>query len=249
MTEWSNLWQLPFNETKCKVLHVGTRNPRHSYTMGGLELEQVTIEKDLGIHLDSVLKFRKQAASAAAKGNQMLALVRRSFCCIDMVTLPLLYKSLVRPHLEYGNVIWGPFNRADQRLIERVQRRATKLVPELKHLSYQERLRCLKLPSLYHRRRRGDMITIFQILSGGVNIQPDRFFEPAVSTITRGHGLKLRKPNATSRVRRNVLSVRAINDWNALPPSVVLSTTLNQFKSRLDNHWGDVSFTIPVQDQ
>ena len=86
--------------------------------MGDLELEQVTIERDLGIHLDSVLKFSKQAASAAAKGNQMLALVR-SFCCIDMVTLPLLYKTLVRPHLEYGNVIWGPFNRADQRLIER----------------------------------------------------------------------------------------------------------------------------------
>ena len=53
----------------------------------------------------------------------MLALVKRSFACIDTVTLPLLYKSLVRPHLEYGNLVWGPFNRADQKLVERVQRR------------------------------------------------------------------------------------------------------------------------------
>ena len=103
MTEWSNLWQLPFNETKCKVIHVGTRNLCHSYTMGDLKLEQVTIEKDLGIHLDSVLKFRKQAASADAKGNQMLALVRRSVCYIEPC-LSWLLKTLLRPHLEYGNV-------------------------------------------------------------------------------------------------------------------------------------------------
>ena len=166
--------------------------------MRGLELQTVATEKDLGVHIDSSLKFRKQAASAAAKGNQVLALVKRPFCCIDMVTLPLLYKMMVRPHLEYGNLIWGPFNRADQRLIERVQRRATKLVPELKHLPYQERLKNLKLPSLYHRRRRGDMIAVYQILTGGVNMQADQFFEPATSTTTRGHHLKLRKPQAST---------------------------------------------------
>ena len=155
---------------------------------------------------------------------------------------------MVRPHLEYGNLIWGPFNRTDQRLIEHVQRRATKLVPELKHLPYQERLKNLKLPSLYHRRQRGDMIAVYQILTGGVNMQADQFFEPATSTTTRGHHLKLRKPQASTRVRRNTISVRTINDWNALPPSVVLSTSLNQFKSRLDSHWADVSYIIPDQD-
>ena len=95
-------------------------------------------ERDLGIHIDPDLKFRKHAASAAAKGNQMLALVKRSFLCISTTTLPLLYKSLIRPHIEYGNLIWGPFNRADQKLIERVQRRATMMVPELRNLPYQE---------------------------------------------------------------------------------------------------------------
>ena len=212
-------------------------------------LEASPAERDLGIFLDPALKFRKQAAAAASKGNQMLALVKRSFKNIDTVTLPLLYKSLVRPHLEYGNLIWGPKNRADQKLIERVQRRATKLVPELKHLPHQERLRHLHLPSLYHRRRRGDMIAVFQILHGGIDVRSDQFFEPAASAITRGHGMKLRKPQATSRVRRNTLAVRAINDWNALPPAIVLSASLNQFKTGLDKHWGDDAFTIPDQDQ
>ena len=228
VASWSDLWQLPFNESKCKILHIGSNNPCYVYTMRGLELQTVATEKDLGVHIDSSLKFRKQAASAAAKGNQVLALVKRSFCCIDMVTLPLLYKTMVRPHLEYGNLIWGPFNRADQRLLERVQRRATKLVPELKHLPYQERLKNLKLPSLYHRRQRGVMIAVYQILTRGINMQAGQFYEPATSTTTREHHLKLRKPQASTRVRRNTISVRTINDWNALPPSFVLSTSLNQ---------------------
>ena len=245
---WSDIWQLPFNADKCKILHIGSSNPGHSYRMQGRELEVASAERDLGIHIDPDLKFRKHAASAAAKGNQMLALVKRSFLCISTTTLPLLYKSLIRPHIEYGNLIWGPFNRADQKLIERVQRRATKMVPELRNLPYQERLRRLDLPSLYHRRRRGDMIAIYQILRGDINVQPDQFFEHVELATTRGHPMKLRKPQATSRVRRNALAVRAINDWNSLPPSVVLSASLNQFKARLDKHWGGMTFSIPDTD-
>ena len=93
------------------------------------------------------------------------------------------------------------------------------------------------------------MVAIYQILNGGINVRPDQFFVPAVSAVTRGHGMKLRKPQAMSRVRQNTLAVRAINDWNTLPPSIVLSATLNQFKSRLDKHRGAVSFNIPDQDQ
>ena len=160
ISAWSDKWQLPFNGGKCKSLHVGPRNASQPYQLHGVELEQLSAEKDLGIIMDTELKFRKQAAAASAKGNQMLALLKRSFMCIDSSTLPLLYKALVRPHLEYGNLIWGPFNRTDEKLIERVQRRASKLVKDIRHLTYQERLRILNLPSLYHRRRRGDMIAI-----------------------------------------------------------------------------------------
>ena len=86
-----------------------------SYTMKDNVLEEVTTEKDLGIDLDSELKFRKQAAAAVAKGNQMFVLIKRSFLSIHTDTLPMLYKTLVRPHLEYCNLMWGPFNRADEK--------------------------------------------------------------------------------------------------------------------------------------
>ena len=168
LVKWSESWQLPFNEGKCKVLHLGRGQHAFQYSMKGVQVSRAEAEKDLGVHVDSELKFRKQASAAVAKGSQLLAVIRRSFVLIDTQTLPLLYKTLVRPLLEYGNLVWGPFNRADQKLVERVQRRATRMVSSLRHLPYEERLRALKLPSLYHRRRRGDMIFMYQMFHSGV---------------------------------------------------------------------------------
>ena len=246
LVAWSDRWQLPFNDDKCKVLHLGPGNARLRYTMRGVSLVETDVERDLGIHVDNSLKFRKQAAAAAAKANQILAVIKRSFELIDDCTLPLLYKALVRPHLEFGNVAWGPFNRADQLLVERVQRRATRLVTSLRHRPYEERLKALNLPSMFYRRRRGDMIQVYQILHGGVNIAAEKFFEPAGTDRTRGHSWKLTKPRAESRPRRQTLSVRIINDWNSLPPSVVNATSVNQFKSRLDAHWASIRHSVPA---
>ena len=74
--------------------------------------------------------------------------------------------SLVSPHLEYANTVWGPHYKMDQQKIERVQRRATKLIEDIKILSYEERLCNLNMPSLQHRRLRGDMIDIYKIVTG-----------------------------------------------------------------------------------
>ena len=109
---------------------------------------------------------------------------------------------LVRPHLEYGNIVWGPFNRSDQLLVERVQRRATKLVWDIRHLPYQDRLKSLKLPSLRYsyRRRRGDMITVYQLLHGKMDLNPDDFLHRASARETRGRPWRLAKPQAVTRV-------------------------------------------------
>ena len=242
---WSDKWQMPFSESKCKSLHIGNKNRRHSYVMGDYSLEHSFLEKDLGIFMDYELKFRKQASAAAAKASQILAVIRRSFVKIDQDTLPLLYKSLVRPHLEYGNVIWGPFNQADKKLVENVQRRATKLIPDIHHLSYRRRLEVLNLPSLHYRRRRGDMVQVYQILNGGTDLPPETFFAPAGQGRTRGHRWKLSKPRAVSRVRRNAFSIRVINDWNALPSEVVDADNVQRFKAKLDTHWADLKYNSP----
>ena len=97
---------------------------------------QVTEEKDLGVLVDEQLKFRRQVAAAITKANQTLGIIRHWMELLDAHVLPLLFKTLVCPHKEYGNVVWGPFNKEDQLLVERVQRRATPLVPDIRHLLY-----------------------------------------------------------------------------------------------------------------
>ena len=248
LVAWSATWQMSFNQGKCKVMHIGSANQEISFHMAGHQLQNTLVERDLGVRVDSILKFREQAAAAVAKANQVLAVIRRSFALIDERTLPMLYKTLVRPHLEYGNLAWGPFNRADQRAIERVQRRATRLVASIRHLEYPARLRLLRLPSLYYRRRRGDMIHVYQMLHGGVAVDPAGMFTMQVGGSTRGHSLRLRKPHVSCRARQNFFAVRVINDWNGLPEAVVTAPSANAFKSRLDAHWEPLWYTIPHTD-
>ena len=85
---------------------------------------------------------------------------------LDKEMFLTLYKSLIRPQLEYANQVWSPRLSKHVTMLENVQRRATQLVPELKELNYEERLRTLKLPTLAYRRLRGDLIEVYKIMSG-----------------------------------------------------------------------------------
>jgi len=235
--QWSQHWQLRFNVSKCKVLHLGRTNQKITYTLGGQNIEETVEEKDLGVSIDNNLAFHMHTAKAANKGNMMLGLINRAFYNIDEQTIPILFKTMVRPHLEYGNIIWGPHFSLDKQRLERVQRRATKMVPALKDIPYKDRLKKLRLPSLEYRRRRGDMIQVFKIMTGKERLQSDLFFVEAKGSSTRGHSYKLKIPLAKTRIRGHVFSSRVVKDWNSLPERIVMSESVNQFKSNLDRHW------------
>ena len=113
--------------------------------------------------------------------------------------MPLLYKSLIRPHLEHENVIWGPHYKEDQKALEKVQKRATKLITSIKYMPYEKRSRHLNLPSLMHRKRREDMIQLYN-RNGKVDIDINMFFKFS-SMPTRGHRYKLFKQRSAKFVR------------------------------------------------
>ena len=173
LERWADKWQMTFNVGKCKVLHVGgDRNVNASYYMGlntdgaRVKLQETLEEKDLGVWMDGTCKPSNHIAHAVCKANQILGLIRRSFTYIDCSLMRLLFTSLVRPHLEYGNVVWYPYLQRDIELLESVQHRATRLVPGLAKLTYEDRLRRLNLPSLVYRRHRGDMIETYKYMNG-----------------------------------------------------------------------------------
>ena len=99
--------------------------------------------------VDNKLKFHEQCSAVIAKINKLLRMICRSFEYTDMDMIFCLYKSLIRPVIEYGNIIWGPYYIMDQQATEIIQRRVTKLIPDLRHFTYKERLCKLSRPSLF----------------------------------------------------------------------------------------------------
>ena len=145
----------------------------------------------------------------------------------------LLYTSLVRPHLDYASNIWNPYLLEDMHTIEKLQRRATKLIPSLKQCTYQERLSALNLPSLQYRRLRMDPIMTYKILQGTVHLRKDHFFIMNTNP-TRTNGLKIYKHHCNKTLRRYSFSQRIIDHWNRLPSEIVNAPNLLSFKTQLD---------------
>ena len=133
--------------------------------MGSRVLEAVESEKDVGVAIHKSLKPSLQCARAASKANLVLGQLARAVTYRDSTTFIRLYQVYVRPHLEYAVQSWCPWTKADMEVLERVQRRAVMMVSNLQGKSYEERLAELDMVTLETRRRRGDMIQTFKIMS------------------------------------------------------------------------------------
>jgi hypothetical protein len=154
---------------------------------------------------------------------------------------------MVRTQLDYASSVWAPYKKKHIDMIENVQKRATKRIPGMKNLSYEEPLRKLELPTLSYRRLRGDMIEVhyvYKIIQG--------HYDPEASTIiklmndteqrfsTRTNSKKVVYNRANTNIRKNSFSIyRIAKYWNKLPENIVNAPSINWFKNRLDKYWRD----------
>ena len=140
-------------------------------------LDSVDSEKDLGVYMDSNLNFQTHISKIVATANKVTVTLRRNFKYMGEETFITLYKSLIRPHLEYSSPNWSPSNIGDQKFIENMQRRATKLISSISELPFPQRLKRLRLPSLQYRRLPADVIQVYQIIHGIDRIEIGTFFK------------------------------------------------------------------------
>ena len=249
LDQWARKWGMQFNVGKCKVMHFGRKNKRHKYEMGGTTLESVEEEKDLGIWVHSSGKPHTQCEKAAKKANMTLGMILRAFHFRTKDTLVPLYKTFVRPKMEFSAAVWSPWTLKDEEILERIQKRLIRSLSDCRGASYEERLEKAGLTNLKERRVRGDLIETFKTLKGMNRVDKSEWFDIRTNEITRPtrgntvvvDGVErmkietLYKAPAAGEIRNNFFTMRVVRFWNELPENVKGAKTVNGFKSAYDS--------------
>ena len=242
-------WNLKLNEGKCAVLRFKRKShvlPPPQYYINQSPIRTVQSQVDLGLLVDSNLKFHQHVANATRKAAALSQNFMKSTVCRSPDFMMSVFSSHIRPILEYASCVWNTGYVGDMRLLESVQRRWTKKVTSLSNLSYRSRLEALDQYSVSGRLLRNDLIQYWKIFHGKSSISPPDVFTLAPQSTTRGHRYKLSHVRTQTDVRRRAFAVRHVEVWNSLPDNVVSEKDLKVFKGMLANSLGDSLYNFPL---
>ena len=133
-----------------------------------------------------------------------------------------LFRTHIRPVIEYCSCVWHTGYLGDLRALESVQRRWTKHIAGLSSLDYRSRLSSLNLYSIQGRLLRADMIQYWKVFHDKCAVSPADLFTLPPQLGMRGHCFKIFHSRSQTDVRRRSFSVRGVRLWNSLPEHVVM---------------------------
>ena len=201
-------------------------------------LEEVNEFRDLGLLTNHHLSWNSHIDTITSKANRIFGLIKRT--CRgwkDTETLKTLYCTLVRLQVEYGSVVWSPYTSRNIDKLERIQRRGTKFILGQNDISYEDRLKCLNMLSLEKRRYVFDVVFLYKVLNGYLNIE----LTPLLNFYSKADPHKFRHVDDYSLKRnysrttkfKNSYFNRIVEMWNSLPLEIRLAPNLEAFKSKL----------------
>lgn len=242
-------WGLHLNLTKCAVLRCQRGSvdwdnigPLQRYHLNNTILTIDSSHKDLGITVDNTLKFHSHIAVTVKKAAGLANNLLKSTLCRDKDFMVTLFKSHIRPLIEFGSTVWNTGYLNDLKLLESTQRRWTKYITGLSDLSYADRLRALNLYSVRGRLIRADLIKCWKIFHNQSSLTPHDIFTLSPITHTRGHRFKVAKPHISIECRRRFFSIRCIDLWNSLSDEAVSCNSIPSFKKYLHVQLGQTLF-------
>ena len=192
--------------------------------------------------VDSSLKFHNHISSTVHKAAGLSQNLLKSTVCRSPDFMLALFRSHVRPVIEYCSCVWHTGYIGDLRALETVQRRWTKRIVGMSDLEYQCRLTTLTLYSVQGRLLRADMIQCWKMFQGKCAVAPSDLFSLAPQSGTRGHRFKVCHVRPNTDVRQRSFSMRCVRRWNSLPDQVVAETDFKTFKVLLADALGDALY-------
>ena len=174
----------------------------------------------------------------------MLWALKRSFTNWSPAVFTLLHKTFIRPVMEYGAPAYFPCTKGEANSLEAVQRLGTRMVPELRGLTYSDRCLSLGLFTLRYRRTRADLIFIYRVLVRRDFPEFEGLFPRLLDSRTRGHDIRIKVTRTDNLPHVYRLSRRAIADWNRLPEEAVHATTITTFKMKMDAAFASADYNI-----
>ena len=239
LVDWANIWLMNFNigHNNIQQQHIGHNNIQHNYTMANQQLIITEVQRNLGITITRDHKWQKQNEKSCKTANRIQGFIARNFNYKSTELMIPLYKSIVRPHLEYVVPFWSPHLRWNIDKMERVQRKPAKMIRGIRNLVYQQWLKDLELISPVQRRLREKVIEVFKYLNRFNNVCPIGLFNYDFNDRTRNNGKKWIVKRFNTSVAQHFFPINITTTCNGPPYDVVNSGTVNKFKNSLDARW------------
>ena len=235
------------NPSKRSVMCFGSGRALDSsavYWMGGVALKYVESSRDLGVIMDNKLRFHSHVNLIVGKAGGLMNALFRTTVCRSVEFMTSLFVSNIRPLMDYCSPVWNVGFLMDVRKLESVQRRWSREVEGLREVEYTERLRRLGLFSIQGRLLRADLLKVWKIFHRNLDERLVGLFEMARERRTRGHQFKMSIPICRTEVKTRSFGVRCVEEWNALPSEIVMSSSLELFKSRIDCYLSEKFFMV-----
>lgn len=241
--EWSRIWKLNFNVSKCKLLTIARALKfQHPYSLDGVVLERVDSIQDLGITVSSDLSWHKHIDQVVSKCNRVNGMIKRAIGRKAPADVTMrLFNTLSRSIAEYSSPVWSPHTVCDITRVERIQRNITRHALHYPDgVDYGQRCRELGVLPLSYRREIQDLCLFFKCTQGLTAVNSDLF--PDFYCRNNGRrtgdsGPLLRKPLTRTELFMNSYFNRINRSWNSLPVLIRSSSGLDEFRDQLVDYY------------